>query len=56
MAGLVRRTAAVRSTAALRDADDIPDPINATEAVHREVAHRIAGYSNDVVRILGGHL
>ncbi|TVU62388.1 hypothetical protein FQP90_12160 [Paenarthrobacter nitroguajacolicus] len=56
VAGLVRRIAAVRSTAELADADDIPDPINATEAVHREVAHRIATYSDDVVSILGKHL
>ena len=56
VARLVRRTAAVRSTAGLNDADDIPDPINATEAVHREVGHRIAGYSDDIVAILGRHL
>ncbi|MFK0006917.1 low molecular weight phosphatase family protein [Paenarthrobacter sp. NPDC090520] len=53
---LVRRTAAVRSAAVLVVADDIPDPINATEAVHREVGHRIAGYCDDVVAILGKHL
>lgn len=56
VASLVRRTAAVRSSAELNDGDDIPDPINAPEALHREVAHRIAGYSDRIVKILGEHL
>ncbi|BCW59997.1 low molecular weight phosphatase family protein [Arthrobacter sp. StoSoilB20] len=56
LAGLVSRAAAVRSTAGLRDEDDIPDPINATEAVHRDVARRIAGHSNEVAEILRKHL
>ncbi|MGF6833466.1 protein-tyrosine phosphatase [Paenarthrobacter sp. TE4293] len=56
LAGLVSRTAAIRSTAVLRDDDDIPDPINASESVHRDVAQRIAGYCKDVAHILGKHL
>ncbi|MGA8791106.1 MAG: hypothetical protein WB535_19355 [Paenarthrobacter sp.] len=56
LAGLVSRTAAVRSTAELRDEDDIPDPINASEAVHRDVAQRIAGHCKDVAGILRKHL
>ncbi|GAA2846467.1 hypothetical protein GCM10010523_03180 [Paenarthrobacter ilicis] len=56
VAELVRRTAAVRSTAGLTSADDIPDPINADEAVHRDVAQRINGYSQDIVAVLSHHL
>ncbi|WP_458108763.1 low molecular weight phosphatase family protein [Arthrobacter sp. R3-55] len=56
LAGLVSRAAALRSTAGLRDEDDIPDPINASEAVHRDVALRIAGHCEDVAGILRKHL
>ncbi|MFE4196476.1 hypothetical protein ACFRJ9_11475 [Paenarthrobacter sp. NPDC056912] len=56
LAGLVSRTAAVRSTAALSDDDDIPDPINANEAVHRDVAGRIAAHCGDIAQILREHL
>lgn len=56
VAELVRRTAALRSTAELTSTDDIPDPINADESVHRDVARRIDDYCRDVVSVLSHHL